>query len=1098
MAERRSLLNPYLNADQLHVLANAFGKSGHNSASKLITKKGVPASTVEQLFIDGYLSKKGRRYYANRRTEVALEEHGFDLDEIAIEEEPEETPIQKISKEKKLEKHVLSERAESTMRSRAEIQAILLKRAKDKALAGDPWDYVRRQWPELIIRDELDLQYFEKHCNRKHALDLRLDDAQVELIDHAFDPSIREIAIKGSTSPGKGFATALLMNIRYSLYEKDRITLLSQSTKHAKDVMFAEIVTWRKKMRYPDGCETLAAGLKDNDEPKHFVAIANPETGEGLSGGHGAHVTFTFDEASCHDGQTEILTKSGWKFFKDLIPGEPVLVMDKDTQESYYEVPDKIINEHYCGDMIACKTRTMDFCVTPNHRMLVHRVNAKGDGSKTVHKSPDFVRADKAGFNSRDHLMYKVSSWTGNENDSYIIPEMSGSNKSWPEIKIGMDDWLMFLGIFASDGGFGRVNGLPYTIVITQRKEEEKAQIQKLIDRLPFRFSRDDYEDGKQVWRTNSKSLGIHLEFLLGPRKSERVFPEFIGSLSSRQIKIFVDWYAMGDGTKKASGRSCVYTQLKSTADYLQVLALKAGYNSSTSTRKLAGQKATLKDGRVITSKKDGHQVSIMIPRQGYYATKTTREHYDGRIYCVTMPKTDVVLTRRGGKILWSGNSVPPELPINARKQANLIIYISNPRVLSGFFYDLYPKVEPDKNQVIVDKGIKRACLTFGGHGALNVRAKRLSIPYGPPGGLEGETIDGEKFFIAEGDKVPDHLIPHTRPLIPGQMDYAKYKTIMLSPNETERAWSGEGKFPPEDADFQIVVPSWLKEPCAMWNLHKDKIEVTALGLDLAASVAGDETVLVAGGPLGIKKIFRTKKANSMETYSWVVSCCKKMGFDLNSGEVPIAVDAIGAGGHVIAELMEKAGATVYSMKGNRAATNPSLYCNARAELYGVLGVRLDPDSAYTELFMMPDDDKLKEELTAHEKHYTADMTRFYATPKIKSRGQFANVQPIKDKIGRSPDTADAVVLCHWVIRDTEFDSGVVDQFNPAEALEAYRKTEQGSVLEGRASGEVSEITPEEFEDQWGKEPTTIEDEMAGFRKALGDLRGSGGSMGAG
>lgn len=731
--ERRSRLNPYLNADQLHVLANAFGKVGHSSGSKLISRKGVPVSVVEQLFIEGYLSKKGRRYFANRRTEVALEDHGFDLSEIAV-VEPAETPIQKISKEKKLEKHILSERAESTMRSRAEIQAVLLKRAKDKALAGDPWDYVRRQWPELVIRDDLDRRYFEKHCTRKHALDLRLDDAQVELIDYAFDPSIREIAIKGSTSPGKGFATALLLNIRYTLYENDRITLLSQSTKHAKDVMFAEMVTWRKKMRYPDGCETLAAGIKDNDEPKHFVAIANPETGEGLSGGHGAHVTFTFDEAS----------------------------------------------------------------------------------------------------------------------------------------------------------------------------------------------------------------------------------------------------------------------------------------------------------------------------------------------------------------------SVPPELPINARKQANLIIYISNPRVLSGFFYDLYPKVEPDKNQVIVDKGIKRACLTFGGHGALNVRAKRLSIPYGPPGGLEGETIDGEKFFIAEGDKVPEEYIPHTRPLIPGQMDYAKYKTIMLSPNETERAWSGEGKFPPEDADFQIVVPSWLKEPCAMWNLHKDKIEVTALGLDLAASVDGDETVLVAGGPLGIKKIFRTKKSNSMETLSWVVQCCKGMGFDLYSGEVPIAVDAIGAGGNVIAEIMEKNGAIVYAMKGNRTAANPSLYSNVRAELYGVLGVRLDPNSSHADIFMIPDDDKLKEELTAHEKHYTSDMTRFQATPKVRSRGSLANVQPIKEKIGRSPDTSDAVVLCHWAILDSAHDGSVVDQFNPSEALDAYRKTETGSVLEGRASGEVSEVTQDDFDEQWGKEPTTIEDEMAGFRKAMESVRKSG------
>ena len=1083
-------MNPYLNADQLHVLANAFSKSGHSSASKLITRKGIPTPVVEQLFVDGYLSKKGRRYFANRRTEVALVEHGFDLDEIEIEEKP--SPVKEISKEKKLEKHILSERAENSMRSRAEIQAILLKRAKDKALAGDPWDYVRRQWPELIIRDELDLRYFAKHCNRKHALDLRLDDAQVELIDYAFDPSIREIAIKGSTSPGKGFATALLLNIRYSIYGKDRITLLSQSTKHAKDVMFAEMVTWRKKMRYPDDCEILAAGIKNPEETKHFVAIANPETGEGLSGGHGAHVTFSFDEASCHDDQTEILTESGWKQFSELMPGESVLVMNKETSNSYYEVPEDIICEPYSGDMICSNTRTSNFCVTPNHRMLVHRVKYNKKKQKSEYKPSFFIRADEAKLASRQHLMRKTSNWQASDASTYTIPELKGEKKSWGSQEIDMDDWLMFLGIFSSDGTFSRVKGTAYTVVITQKKDRESKEIQDLLDRLPFPYARDLSHNGSNLWRINSRWLCSHLEEMLGPNKSKRIFPGFIGNLSSRQIRIFVDWYAMGDAAFKKSGAKVIYTQLKSTADYLQVLSLKAGYNATVTKRKLKGQKSTMRDGRVVESKMDGYQTSVLVPRKGYYATDTYRKHYTGNVYCVSMPRTDVVLTRRNGRVLWSGNSVPPELPINARKQANLIIYISNPRVLSGFFYDLYPKVEPDKNQVIVDKGIKRACLTFGGHGALNVRAKRLSIPYGPPGGLEGETIDGEKFFIAEGDKVPDHLIPHTRPLIPGQMDYAKYRTIMLSPNETERAWSGEGKFPPEDADFQIVVPSWLKDPCAMWNLHKDEIEVTGLGLDLAQSLEGDETVLAAGGSLGIKKIFRTKKANSLETLSWVVKCCEGMGFDLYSGEVPIAIDAIGAGGHVIAELMEKNGAIVYPMKGNKKAENTSLYVNTRAELYGELGVRLDPNSAYVDLFMIPDDDKLKEELTAHEKHYTSDMTRFQATAKIKSRGALANIQPIKEKIGRSPDTADAVVLCHWVIRDTEGDAGVVQQFNPAEALEAYRKTEQGSVLEGRGDGNVHEVSQEEFDSEWGTEPTTIEDEMASLRAAWANTRNGG------
>jgi hypothetical protein len=685
---------------------------------------------VELLYNEGYLSKRGKAYCANRSTESALRDHDIDVEELSVKEVKKAT--KKPSAEQLLAEHInLTSSLEQVTQSRDAIQQSLLKYAINEAKAGDPWNFVRRQWPELIITDPIDLEYFKRNCSRDHALDLRLDDVQVELIEHGLNPTIPEIAIKGSTSPGKGFATALLVNIRYHIFP-DRIVLISQSSKHAKDVMFAEVVTWRKKMRYPDDCETQVAGVIDHNNPKHFIGIANPETGEGLSGGHGKHVMFVFDEAS----------------------------------------------------------------------------------------------------------------------------------------------------------------------------------------------------------------------------------------------------------------------------------------------------------------------------------------------------------------------SVDSSLPINARKQASLIVFISNPRTLSGFFYDLYPKVEPDKNQVIVDKGIKRACMTFGGKGALNVRARRLHLPYGPPGGYHGTTLDGEEFFIAEGDPVPDEYLPHVQALIPGQMDLKKYDTIMQTPDETERRWSGEGKFPLEDAEFQIIVPTWLEKPCAMWREHKDKIEITALGLDLAASVKGDSTILVAGGPLGIKHIFKTQKSDSMETLSWVVSCCQEMGIDLKKGDIPIAIDAIGAGGGMMASLMEMNGAVVYAMKGNRAAENSALYCNVRAELYGVLGERLNPDSAHLDVFMIPDDDELKEELTAHEKHFVADMTRFYCTPKVRAKGQFANVQTIKERIGRSPDIADAVTLCHWVIRDREFDGSVAQQFNPNDVLEQYQKKDNGRITEVRGNGNLLDVTEEQFSQNWGNEPTSIEDEIAAFRAAAASFRG--------
>src|SRR5690606_13641555 len=62
------------------------------------------------------------------------------------------------------------------------------------------------------------------------------------------------------------------------------------------DVLFAEIAVLRKKMRTPMGGELRSAGLADT--PKHYLAIANPKTGEGFSGQHGPRTMFIFDEPS--------------------------------------------------------------------------------------------------------------------------------------------------------------------------------------------------------------------------------------------------------------------------------------------------------------------------------------------------------------------------------------------------------------------------------------------------------------------------------------------------------------------------------------------------------------------------------------------------------------------------------------------------------------------------------------------------------------------------------------------------------------------------------------------------------------------------------
>ena len=87
----------------------------------------------------------------------------------------------------------------------------------------------------------------------------------------------RELGVKGATGVGKGCAIAMAANL---WFEKpgSQIICNSESFKHCREVMFAEIVSWRKTMQSNTPCEILDAKIRGAD-PKHVINCVNPEKG---------------------------------------------------------------------------------------------------------------------------------------------------------------------------------------------------------------------------------------------------------------------------------------------------------------------------------------------------------------------------------------------------------------------------------------------------------------------------------------------------------------------------------------------------------------------------------------------------------------------------------------------------------------------------------------------------------------------------------------------------------------------------------------------------------------------------------------------------
>jgi len=183
----------------------------------------------------------------------------------------------------------------------ADAARILL--ATRKAQAGDPFDWIEYQWgkiyyaKDIVVNPSLLSEIYQMRERKQRYL--ILDDFQVDMIRSIFDPSIREVYVKGNTGCGKGGAAGIIICTYYCIYPDARIVITRDSYKKAKDVMLGEVDSWWRKMRYtPPYFEFQATGIADKNSKKHETVVSSPKSGEGFSGQHSPHVLFVFDEAT--------------------------------------------------------------------------------------------------------------------------------------------------------------------------------------------------------------------------------------------------------------------------------------------------------------------------------------------------------------------------------------------------------------------------------------------------------------------------------------------------------------------------------------------------------------------------------------------------------------------------------------------------------------------------------------------------------------------------------------------------------------------------------------------------------------------------------
>lgn len=415
----------------------------------------------------------------------------------------------------------------------------------------------------------------------------------------------------------------------------------------------------------------------------------------------------------------------------------------------------------------------------------------------------------------------------------------------------------------------------------------------------------------------------------------------------------------------------------------------------------------------------------------------------------VTNPKTNEAF--RGGHseeghvlfVIDEASSIPQSRYDMADTQAHMIVSIFNPTNGTGPTRKAYPKGDrADINHTKAGPFGGERLLTIGANNCCNVRNKRLKRPIVPKGGM---LIDGEEY--AEGQHLDRETFLKVKGVVPGQTCYDEFMALTQNADPQFVRAMAYGKFPLENVERQVIAESWIaacveqykrfqklrrratasqhpgewkwdtevRHSQAALHLLELAYPIRTVGIDVAGSEKGDESVLVFGSKHGAREIFKQRIPSVPGVADWAEECCGTLGIEPDSLVYGVDSDGLGKG---LADTLKARGYTVvYCYGSSTENVDTRRFTNARVSRVCTFGERINPKGPCHDqpVFLLPDDELLHEELLVYEKIPTSGGVKVSVTPKrgkaitFKDGDDTILVEPVTKQIGRSPDTSDAL-----------------------------------------------------------------------------------------
>ena len=361
----------------------------------------------------------------------------------------------------------------------------------------------------------------------------------------------------------------------------------------------------------------------------------------------------------CYDKETEVLTLKGWKKFEDLDDEDRVGTL---TSAGYltYQTPIAKQKFDYNGKMLRFggKGCGYDLLVTPDHGMYLQKYNST---ERIFVDAKDVVgRIEQRHQSTLDFRIIRSLDWLGVEEETFVLPAQTRTGHNWtkpmvyPSMNIKMDEWLDFFGFWLAEGSTSATNG---AVRIYQKDPSVITHYKHLMENWGLKTTMCAYKtvDGSMCYLQIADKRLYGVLHPIG-NSHTKFIPLEIKRLSSRQLRILLDAYYLGDGSHATNGTDTKLAASVSErlAGDMQEIILKCGY---TTTGGFEEPKTRMLHGRKMkgTSRIYHFSISENNKTPAIMLNHVTEEDYVGPVYDVTVPNHTLVI-RRNMKICISGN----------------------------------------------------------------------------------------------------------------------------------------------------------------------------------------------------------------------------------------------------------------------------------------------------------------------------------------------------------------------------------------------------------------------------------------------------------